>query len=183
MLMESIGQFTSVFQLSHLWSAALLVGAFVAAYLLVRRPQTNGQPPLVLTGRSRITTSVIRWMAIGVAALGGLLAIGVDLHGLWSMLGAVLSLVAIGFVAMWSILSHMFASILIVAFRPFEIDDHIEIVGEDPILGKVIELNLVYTTLRTADGGTLRIPNNLFFQKVHKRHAPVARACEQPSSA
>jgi small-conductance mechanosensitive channel len=73
---------------------------------------------------------------------------------------------------MWSILSHMLASILIVIFRPFEVGDSVEIVGDDPVRGEVMDLNPVYTTLRAEDGGTLQVPNNLFFQKALKRHAP-----------
>lgn len=89
---------------------------------------------------------------------------------------AALSLIAIGFVAMWSILSHMLASVLIVIFRPFEVGDRVEILGDDEIIGEVTDLNPVYTTLRAADGGTLQVPNNVFFQKALKRHAPSAPA-------
>lgn len=38
-----------------------------------------------------------------------------------------------------------------------------------------------YTTLRTEDGGTLQVPNNLFFAKVLKRHLPAALAHPRPS--
>lgn len=179
--MQPLRQFISFLQSSNLGPAALLAAAVVTTYLLARRPRAFVQPRLASPVKSRYTAGVIRWMIIGISAIGALLAMGIDLHGLWSMLGAVLSLVAIGFVAMWSILSHMLASLLIVAFRPFEIDDQIEIVGDDPILGKVIDLSLVYTTLRTSDGGTLRIPNNLFFQKVLKRHAPANLAEDKHS--
>lgn len=181
--MQTLSQFSAFLQRSNLGPAALLVAAILTTYLIARKPRVPVQPRPVIPLKSRITAGVVRWGIIGVAGIGVLLAMGIDLHGLWSMLGAVLSLVAIGFVAMWSILSHMLASLLIVAFRPFEIDDQIELVGDDPIHGKVIDLNLVYTTLRTADGDTLRIPNNLFFQKVSKRHAPQKIASEHPSLA
>ncbi len=181
--MQILSQFSAHFQQYYLGPAALLVAAILTTYLLERKPRVPVQPRPMRPVKSRITAGVVRWIVIGIAGFGVLLAMGIDLHGLWSLLGAVLSLVAIGFVAMWSILSHMLASLLIVAFRPFEIDDQIELVGDDPILGKVIDLNLVYTTLRTADGGTLRIPNNLFFQKVSKRHAPKMTASEHPALA
>jgi small-conductance mechanosensitive channel len=124
---------------------------------------------------------VARWLVILGLMLTGLLALGIDLQGLWSTLLPILSLVAIGFVAMWSILSHMLASILIVVFRPFGVGDHVEIVGEDPVLGEVTDLNPIYTTLRGEDGSTLQVPNNLFFQKAVKRHVPSSLANPQPS--
>lgn len=112
-------------------------------------------------------------MVIGALVLVALPALGIDLKGLWTTLAAALSLVAIGFVAMWSILSHMLASLLIVVFRPFGVGDRVEIIGDDLVLGEVTDLNPVYTTLRADDGGTLQVPNNLFFQKALKRHAPA----------
>ncbi|CAM2768475.1 mechanosensitive ion channel family protein [Rariglobus hedericola] len=177
--MQSLSHFTSFFQGSNFGPAAILVVAILTTYLFARGPRAPTESRLTAaSAKSWVTVRVIRWVVIGIAALGVLLAMGIDLKGLLSLLGAVLSLLAIGFVAMWSILSHMLASVLIVAFRPFEMNDQIEIVGDDPILGKVVELSLIYTTLRTSDGGLLRIPNNLFFQRVLKRHAPSTPAKE-----
>ena len=93
----------------------------------------------------------------------------------------ILSLVAIGFVAMWSIQSRMLTSIFVVVFRDFEIGDRIEIAGDEAVLGEVTGLNPLSTTLRTEDGGTLHVPNHLFLHKVLKRHAPAAFACPRPS--
>gem|GEM_PF-5169241 len=150
--------------------AALAAAAIITTALLVRPRRVRG-PALAPARRPLVLPrGVVRWFVIGGLALAALFALGIDLQGLWSTLVAALSLVAIGFVAMWSILSHMLASILIVVFRPFEVGDRVEIVGDDPVLGEVTDLNPVYTTLRTEDGGTLQIPNNLFFQKVLKRH-------------
>ncbi|HTX65361.1 MAG TPA: mechanosensitive ion channel domain-containing protein, partial [Opitutaceae bacterium] len=52
--------------------------------------------------------------------------------------------------------------------------DEIEFAGE-PVRGRVVDLNFVYTTLRSADGSVLQIPNNLFFQKVLKRQRGTSR--------
>lgn len=160
-----------------------LAAAAVLVTALAIRPR-RARDPAAMPGRRRLglPKGVARWLVIGVLATAALLALGIDLQGLWSMLVAMLSLVAIGFVAMWSILSHMLASILLVIFRPFEVGDCVEIVGDDPVLGEVTDLNPVYTTLRTADGGTLQIPNNLFFQKVLKRHAPPQAGATHPAS-
>ena len=59
---------------------------------------------------------------------------------------------------------------------PTDLVDRVEVVGDDPLVGEVVDLNPVYTTLRTEDGGTLQVPNNLFFQKAVKRQAPTTLA-------
>jgi small-conductance mechanosensitive channel len=157
--------------------------AIIAAVLLARPRRKRALAPAIVPRRLGLPKGVMRWLVIGAVAVAALLALGIDLEGLWSTLVAALSLVAIGFVAMWSILSHMLASILIVVFRPFEVGDRVEVVGDDPLVGEVVDLNPVYTTLRTDDGGTLQVPNNLFFQKAVKRQAPSAPASPRPCVA
>lgn len=95
-------------------------------------------------------------------------AYGADLNGLWTMLSATLALVALGFVAVWSVLSNISCTVLILFFRPYEIGDDVEFV--DPVVkGTVVSLNFGYTTLRDETGMLVQIPNNLFFQKIIKR--------------
>lgn len=161
-----------------------LMGATVLTTILLARPRrSRAAAPAFMPRRLGLPKGVARWLVIGTLTVAALLALGIDLQGLWSTLVAALSLVAIGFVAMWSILSHMLASILIVVFRPFEVGDRVELVGDDPVVGEVVDLNPVYTTLRTEDGGMLQVPNNLFFQKAVKRQAPAALASSRPLAA
>ena len=151
--------------------AALAVTAVAITAVLARTGRARNVTPVFVQRRMGLPKGVARWLVIAGLMFAGLLALGIDLQRLWSTLVPILSLVAIGFVAMWSILSHMLASILIVVFRPFGVGDHVEIVGDDPVLGEVLDLNPIYTILRAADGGTLQVPNNLFFQKAVKRYA------------
>ena len=155
--------------------AALILAALAvtAVCWVTRNRRTRLEVRPLLRRRLGIAAGVVRWAVLAGFGIVVLLFLGFDAHEMWSSLVAILSLVAIGFVAMWSILSHMLASILIVIFRPFEIGDSVELFGDDGATGEVTELNPVYTTLRGADGETLQIPNNLFFQRVIKRHAPL----------
>jgi small-conductance mechanosensitive channel len=97
---------------------------------------------------------------------------GVNLGGLWAVMSTILAMVAIGFVAVWSLLSNVSSTLIILFFRPFAIGDELEFVGE-PVKGKVIDLNFLYTTLRAEDGAFIQIPNNLFFQKSLRRRPSV----------
>jgi small-conductance mechanosensitive channel len=165
----------------HKMGPTVLALAAVFTTALLARPRRSGTAGPRRPGSPK---GIARWLVAAALALAALLALGIDLQGLWSTVAAALSLLAIGFVAMWSLLSHMLASVLIVIFRPFEEGDRVAIVGDDPVVGEVIELNPVYTTLRTEDGGTLQVPNNLFFQKAVKRAAPLAApAHPSPSPA
>ena len=65
---------------------------------------------------------------------------------LWRVVAGVL---AVGFVAAWSVLSNATAALLVLTFRPFRLGDIVELVepGGCAIGGRVIDMNLIFTTL------------------------------------
>ena len=86
-------------------------------------------------------------------------------------------MIAIGFIAVWSILSNILCSMMLVVFRNFDIGDEVEIVepiGGVGLKGKVVGFNIMFTTLAESgedvDPGMLtQVPNNIFFQKTLRR--------------
>jgi small-conductance mechanosensitive channel len=156
--------------------AALAAVVILAAVLLARSGRHRSIAPAFVRRRLGLPKGVARWFVIGGISVAALVAVGIDLQGLWSTNVAGLSLIAAGFVAMWSILSHRLVSTLIVVFRPIEIGDRVEMIGDDLVVGEVTDLNPAYATLRTEDGGTLQMPNNLSFPKAVKRHVPTTLA-------
>jgi len=111
----------------------------------------------------------IRWAAVVIAVLLSLQVFGV-LKTTWATFTALLSLIAIGFVAVWSVLSNSLCSVMLMVAQPFQVGDTIEI---RPLgfRGKVVNFSFMYTTLLSDGGGHLFIPNNLFFQNAIERHA------------
>lgn len=87
-----------------------------------------------------------------------------------AVIGGALALVAIGIVAVWSLMSHLTATMLLILLRPFRVHDWIDFPGED-VQGNVVDLNLFFTLLDNRSGEHFIIPNNLFFQKSF-RHVP-----------
>lgn len=116
----------------------------------------------------------LKWL-ITLAALVMIMgAFGMNVGGFWGVLSTVLAMVAIGFVAVWSVLSNTLCTLIIMIFRPFSVGDEVELMG-DPVKGRVVDLNFIYTTLDAGDGTVMQVPNNLFFQKVlRRRHAAAS---------
>ena len=59
---------------------------------------------------------------------------------------------AVAFFAAWSVLSNLFCALLIFTVRPFRIGNYIEVLdtADKPgAKGRVVDINLLYTTLRT----------------------------------
>lgn len=86
---------------------------------------------------------------------------------LWAIVSATLAALAVAFVATWSLLSNLTSALILLTFRPFRVGDQIEILEGDKVLvsGKVLDLNLIFTTLVDGDVAS-RIPNNLLLQRV-----------------
>lgn len=157
----------------HLVESLPLVLAIILATFLLNL--VVGRSLAVLARRTRLTEMdvlpirhVLRWTARVVAGILILSVFGFQIGGIWAMLSTILGLVAIGFVAVWSLISHTSATMLILFLRPFQVGDDLEFPGE-AVKGRVVDLNFFFTTLVDHEGTFHQIPNNLFFQKTLKR--------------
>ncbi|MGH7996712.1 MAG: mechanosensitive ion channel family protein [Opitutaceae bacterium] len=100
---------------------------------------------------------------------------GFQTNGLVALLGAALGIIGIGFVASWSTLSHVLSTVALVVLKPFNLGDELELPGNN-VRGRVVDLTVVFTTLESAPGETILVPNTTFFQTVVKRRAGAATA-------
>lgn len=142
---------------------------------LIKRLGTRSIIPAELVVGARRVSS---FLITAAAVLLALEQLGVSATVLWTAFTGFVAVGAIAFFAAWSVLSNVFCTLLIVMTRPFRLYDEIEILenGEKPGLrGQVVDLNLIYTTLRErASEGTqadsvLQVPNSLFFQRIVRR--------------
>jgi len=157
-------------------SLAVIIIAWIVFYLFKRGLSRFAAKGLIPIELRRIIYSVGKWLTLIVLLLVILGLFGISVAAFWAALSGVLVMVAVGFVAVWSVLSNFFCFVMLLIFAPFRIDDEIEI--QDPaapikIRGRVLDINLMFTTLLAldqnadgADDSLLRIPNNLFFQKL-----------------
>ncbi len=111
---------------------------------------------------------LLRYAILIIATMVILGLWGFELGTIFALLGTVLGLVAIGFVAVWSVLSNFLCTLVLVVFKPFSVGDELELPA-DNVKGRVIDLSLIFTTLEVSPGETVMVPNNTYFQKVFKR--------------
>jgi small-conductance mechanosensitive channel len=110
-------------------------------------------------------TRVLKGIAWLIAALLILSLWGVSVSGLWTLLVSAATIIGVGFLAVWAMISNATASLFISIWRPFQSGDTVELLPEN-FRGRVIGRNLMFTVLRMEDGERLQVPNNLFFQKI-----------------
>ncbi|WP_447594947.1 mechanosensitive ion channel domain-containing protein [Aquipseudomonas campi] len=119
---------------------------------------------------------LVRWLIMGSAVMLVLERLGVSATVLWTALTGFTAVAAVAFFAIWSVLSNMFCALLIFTMGPLRLGDTVEVIdsADKPgVKGRVIAINLFYTTLQDLDenaaGALLQVPNSLFFQKSVRR--------------
>ncbi len=129
----------------------------------------------LLVARKRLSDALaysllrlLRWVAVVVAVMVLLDWLGV-LANAWALLSAVLALVAIGFVAVWSVLSNILCSLILLIARPFRVGDTVELPTQG-LGGEVVDFTLLFTVMQDEAGDLIQVPNNLFFQMPLRRH-------------
>jgi small-conductance mechanosensitive channel len=92
---------------------------------------------------------------------------GIGVGGFWTVLVSLATVIGVGFLATWAMVSNMTASMFIAIWRPFRLGDTVELIPEN-IKGRVIDITLMFVVLREESGAVVQIPNNLFFQKMFR---------------
>ena len=120
---------------------------------VTERGLANAQPqPSQLL--QRMVLLVVRNTIIAIGILIALAQIGISLGPLLAGLGVVGFIV--GF-ALQDTLSNFASGMMILIYRPFDVDDYVEAAG---ISGLVSGMSLVNTTILTFDNQTIVVPNN-----------------------
>ena len=167
--------------------ALILLGAWLL-FRFTRRLIRRVTASYALPGEvAMVSRRIAGFLIYGGALLWSLERLGVSGTVLWTAFTGFAAVGAVAFFAAWSVLSNIFCALLIFTTRMFRLQDVIELLenGEKPGLkGRVLDINLVYTTLEEsgtgATGTTLNIPNSLFFQRTVRRWHGVVPAVPPP---
>jgi small-conductance mechanosensitive channel len=157
--------------LAMLATVGLVTAAFIISYI-VKRPVLDtlrqfaarlGFPYETVVTATRLLMAVL-WIIVGLLALE---VWGVSVGGIWTLLVSAATIVGVGFLATWTMISNITASFFIAVWRPFHLGDTVEIIPEN-CSGRVIDNNLMFIVVRESSGTVLNIPNNLLFQKMFR---------------
>ncbi len=108
--------------------------------------------------------SILFWIVTGLLVLD---LWGVNVGGVWTLLVSTAAVIGVGFLAVWTMISNITASVFISLWRPFHLGHTVELLPEQ-LKGRVIDRNMMFTVMRAEDGSLLQVPNNLFFQKIFR---------------
>jgi small-conductance mechanosensitive channel len=169
--MESLRQFIQMIDgplLGRLIAIAITLLLGLVAVLLLKRVHLYfDQKTQMSAAAARAFTRALRLIVFLIVLSIVLSQLGVELGNLWTAVTAFLGLVAIGFVAVWSILSNLSAALVMLFDRPFRKGDYVEVTA-DNLRGRVTSLGPFFTRLTDAAGNEVLYPNNQFYQKAFR---------------
>lgn len=102
---------------------------------------------------ARFLGQAARYLVIALAVITAAAKVGIETTSLVALLGS--AGIAVG-LALQGTLSHFASGVMLLIFRPFDIDDKITAAGHT---GVVVEIGLFATTLTTPDNDTIIVPN------------------------
>ncbi|MGZ5803784.1 MAG: mechanosensitive ion channel domain-containing protein [Xanthobacteraceae bacterium] len=152
-------------------TAAILLVALTAVVVVNSVLQTRVR---ALATRFKWNFHILQIVRRAVTAVLVILALfllldvwGVGLTGLWTLVVGSVTVIGVGFLATWAMVSNVTANFFIAIWRPFFLGDTVEVLPEN-LKGRVVEINLMFTVLREEGGAAVMVPNNLFFQKMFR---------------
>lgn len=109
--------------------------------------------------------SLVYYAIVAMVVIAVLNLFGVETTSLIAVVGA--AGLAIG-LAMQGTLSNIAAGVMLLAFRPFQVGDFVEIGGT---AGSVFEIGLFSTTLNTGDNVRITVPNSSVYGEIIKNYS------------
>ena len=88
--------------------------------------------------------------------------LGIDLEKLSYFISSMIAVLGIAFVAQWSLLSNLTASIIIFFYHPLKIGDNVKILDKEfDFKGEVTNITGFYITIRTEEKQEIIIPTSI----------------------
>ncbi len=131
----------------------LAAGFVVAKYitkLIIKTMKRGKVEPTVKSFLGSIISAILKILVV-ICALGTL---GIDMTSIITVLGT--ATVAIG-LALKDSMANIASGVLIIVNKPFKVGDYLETEGLE---GTVAKIDLMYTTLMSADGKEILLPNS-----------------------
>lgn len=146
----------------------IVIGIVLALRLIYRKSSRKMSKALhVNPDRRRAITSMVN-TSLTILAIIAIIAIwSIDTKELLFFLTSLLTALGIAFLAQWSILSNITASLILFFKHPLRIGEPIKVLDKDfPIEGKVLKISLIFMHIQLDNGEHITIPNNIVLNKM-----------------
>ncbi len=151
-------------------SGILIVLFFLIRYITYKLINRTVNNSLLQKTRGKIIKKVFQIILALIVVIFILIIWGVKQSDLVLFMTSILTVIGIALFAQWSHLSNLTSGIIIFFSHSVKLDDTISIIDKDfQVEGRISDIGLFFTRLKTPSGEEITLPNNIFLQKMIKR--------------
>ncbi len=154
------------YKVKILITIALLITTVILKSLSKRAILRFGTTSAIDMNSRKIIFYLNNVLFYGTATVVTSLIWSVNLEDFSLFISSTLAILGVSFVAQWSLLSNLTASVILFFKHPLRLGDRIRVMDKDfEWIGKVEDINGFYLFMKTDDGRKITIPTNLVIQK------------------
>jgi|TARA_R110000737_G_scaffold161270_1_gene189123 small-conductance mechanosensitive channel len=148
-------------------SLSVLAIVFLLRYLFQKSTRKMALTLHLNPDRKRLMAQTVNTF-LSILGIIALIAIwSIDTKELIFFISSLITALGIAFLAQWSVLSNITASMVLFFKHPLRIGEPIKILDKDyPISGKLLKISLFFMHIELENGEHITIPNNIVLNKI-----------------
>lgn len=120
--------------------------------------------------RIKIVRKIILFIALTLLTVIIAFIWGIKASQLATYIASLFTVLGIAFVAQWSLLSNITATLIIFFNHQVNIGDTIQILDKEFLIeGEISDVGIFFTVIKTKEGEYISLPSNVFIQKMVKK--------------
>lgn len=152
------------------FQAAIISGAFLLMILLMTFTKRLTKKITLVKklepNRKKVVLNVFYFIYYLLFGTVVIVVLGIDFERISLFISSALAVLGIAFVAQWSLLSNLTASIIIFFYHPLKIGDRIKVLDKElDFTGVVKNITGFYVLIETDEKQQITIPNSIILQK------------------
>ena len=147
-----------------------LLFVFISLKMVQRVIEKIGKKYNYHKTRIKIVRKIILFIALVLVAVIIAFVWGIKASQLATYIASLFTVLGIAFVAQWSLLSNITATLIIFFNHQVHIGDRVQILDKEfQIEGEISDVGIFFTIIKVAENEYISIPSNVFIQKMVKK--------------
>lgn len=158
------------YEIKIIESVVAFVLVFISLKIVQRVIDKFGKKYQYHSTRIKIVRKIILFIAVVILTVVTAFIWGIKASQLATYIASLFTVLGIAFVAQWSLLSNITATLIIFFNHQVHIGDHIQILDKEfQIEGEISDVGIFFTVIKTIEGDYISLPSNVFIQKMVKK--------------
>ncbi len=158
------------YEIKIIETAIVLILVLISLKIVQRVIDRFGKKYSYHKTRIKIVRKIILFIALTLLTVIIAFIWGIKASQLATYIASLFTVLGIAFVAQWSLLSNITATLIIFFNHQVNIGDTIQILDKEFLIeGEISDVGIFFTVIKTKEGEYISLPSNVFIQKMVKK--------------